>query len=127
MEDKELITAESELEVTKFSTCTSLADDNSPMALEPEAENEVSLPAVKKAKGLGAILFKLPTVKVSTEVSTAEKLKRKVGSYLDLDFLIVHVLLLLLYYHYYFHKERQNIIFYVQVIQYSTSSGCVII
>ena len=35
--DKELITAELELEVTKSSTCTSLADDNSPMSLEPEA------------------------------------------------------------------------------------------
>ena len=71
-----------ELEVTKSSTCTSLADDNSAMAMEPEAENEVSLP-VKKAKGLGAILSKLPTLEVSTEVSMAEKFKREVGSYLD--------------------------------------------
>ena len=81
--DKELITAELELEVTKSSTCTSLADDNSPMALEPEAENEVSPSPVKKAKRLGAILSKLPTAEVSTEVSMAEKFKREVGSYLD--------------------------------------------
>ena len=77
------MTAELELEVTKSSTCTSLADNNSPMALEPEAENEVSPPPVKKAKGLGGILFKLPTVEMSTEVSMAEKFKREVGSYLD--------------------------------------------
>ena len=81
--DKKLITAELELEVTKSSTCTSLADDNSPMALEPEAENEVSPSPVKKAKRLGVILSKLPTAEVSTEVSMAEKFKREVGSYLD--------------------------------------------
>ena len=67
--------------MTKSSTCTSLADNNSPMALEPE--NEVSPPLVKKAKGLGAILSKLPTVEVSTEISMAEKFKREVGTYLD--------------------------------------------
>ena len=81
--DKELITAELELEVTKSSTCTSLADNNSPMALEPEAENEVSPSPVKKAKRLGAILSKLFTAEVSTEVSMAKKFKREVGSYLD--------------------------------------------
>ena len=63
--------------MTKSSTCTSLADNNSPMALEPEAENEVSPPPVKKAKGLGAILSKLPTVEVSTEISMAEKFKKR--------------------------------------------------
>ena len=66
MGDKDFIAAELEFKVT---TCTSLADINSPMALEPE----MSPPTVKKAKGLGAILSKLPTEEVSTEVSTTEK------------------------------------------------------
>ena len=44
MGDKKL-----ELEVSKSSTCTSLADDNFPMAMEPEVENEVSPSPVKKA------------------------------------------------------------------------------